>query len=102
MMADKLTLLVVDKLTMGEVPVLEKMSGFSVIDIIDMDGGAVPMSVLMGLAYLTERRARPSLKKQMYTNLTAAEFMQRLEDKFEFETVDDEEDDESPDPTEAA
>ena len=102
---DKLRLLGVDQLTMGEVPVLEKMSGFSIIDVIEMDGGAIPMSVLMGLAYLTERRSRPTLKKQLYTNLTAAEFMVRLEEKFEFDTVDEEEEEDvapGPDPTEAA
>jgi len=103
---DKLRLLGVDQLTMGEVPVLEKMSGFSIIDVLEMDGGAIPMSVLMGLAYLTERRHRPLMKKQLYTNLTAAEFMQRLEEKFEFDVVDDEDGDDDaqpgPDPTEAA
>lgn len=103
---DKLRLLGVDQLTMGEVPVLEKMSGFSIIDVLEMDGGAIPMSVLMGLAFLTERRQRPAMKKQMYTNLTAAEFMQRLEEKFEFDVAEDDDEDDPPvpaaDPTEAA
>ncbi len=98
---DKLKLLGVDELTMGEVPVLEKMSGFSVLDVVNLDGGSVPMSVLMALAYLTERRGRPYLKQTEYTKLTSAEFMVRLEDKFQFDTVDDEEDDEE-DPTNAA
>jgi hypothetical protein len=77
------------------------MSGFSVIDLIDMDGGAIPMSALMALAYLTERRGRPTMKKTVYTKLTAAEFMVRLQERFEFTTVEDDEDGPE-DPTEAA
>jgi hypothetical protein len=100
-MSDKLKLLGVDELTMGEVPVLEKMSGFSVLDVVQHDGGSVPMSVLMALAYLTERRGRPYLKQAEYTKLTSTEFMARLEDRFEFDTVDDEEDGQE-DPTNAA
>ena len=102
-MPDKVKLLGVEQLTMGEVPVLEKMSGFSILDVVNLDGGSVPMSVLMALAYLTERRGRPYLKQTEYTKLTAAEFMARLEERFEFDTVDEDDDEaEQEDPTPAA
>lgn len=100
---DKLKLLQVDQLTMGEVPTLEKMSGFSVIDIMDMDGGAIPMSVLMALGYLTEKRHRPQMKTSYYTKLSTAEFMQYLSDRFEFGTHEDDVEGEAvEDPTGAA
>lgn len=100
---DKLKLLQVDQLTMGEVPTLEKLSGFSVIDIMEMDGGAIPMSVLMALAFLTEKRARPQMKTSYYTKLSTAEFMQRLSDRFEFGTHEDEDEGQAvEDPTGAA
>lgn len=101
-MADKLKLLGVDELTMGEVPVLEKMSGFSILDVVNLDGGSVPMSVLMALAYLTERRGRPLIKQAEYTKLTSTEFMHRLEDRFQFDTVDEDEEGVEEDPTSAA
>jgi hypothetical protein len=101
----KLKLLGIDQLKMDEVPILERMSGYSVIDLLDLDGGAVPMSALMALAYLTERRERPKLKKSYYTNLSAVEFMQVFQDKFEFDVVEDDDGEpsgDSEDPTEAA
>ncbi len=87
-MSDKLRLLQVDQLRMDEVPILEKMSGYSVIDLLDMDG-QVPMAVIMALAYLTERRGRPQMRKSVYLKLSTTEFMQYLQDRFEFDTVDD-------------
>lgn len=83
-MSDKLRLLQVDQLRMDEVPILEKMSGYTVMDLFDMDG-QVPMAVIMGLAYLTERRGRPAMKRSVYLKMTASEFMQHLQDRFEFE-----------------
>ena len=102
-MADdgKVRLLQVDQLTMGEIPVLERMSGFSLIDILEMDGGAIPMSVLMALAYLTEKRTRPQIKQTVYTQLKTTEFMARLEEKFIFEEAAGPEDG-TEDPTSAA
>lgn len=87
-MSDKLKLLQVDQLRMDEVPILERMSGYSVMDLFDM-GGQVPMAVIMALAYLTERRGRPQMKKSQYLQLTTSEFMQHLQDRFEFDQTSD-------------
>lgn len=87
-MSDKLKLLQVDQLRMDEVPILERMSGYSVMDLFDM-GGQVPMAVIMALAYLTERRGRPAMRQSQYLQLTTSEFMQHLTDRFEFEQTAD-------------
>ena len=87
-MSDKLKLLQVDQLRMDEVPILERMSGYSVMDLFDM-GGQVPMAVIMALAYLTERRGRPAMRQSQYLQLTTSEFMQHLTDRFEFEQTSD-------------
>ena len=86
-MADKLKLLTVDELRMDEVGLVEKLSGFAMADLMELDG-AVPNVVIMALAYVTERRVKPKLKPDTYRQMTTDQFIRHLYARFEFEASD--------------
>lgn len=96
---DKLPLLTIDKLVMAEVRVFEKMAGYTVQEVYALGEGAMPAGVIMALAYLTEKRHRPSTKRERYEQMSYLQMVQLLDKHFTFETVEDEADE---DPTPAA
>lgn len=105
---DKLTLLTLDKLTMAEVVEFERMSGLTMSEAYAHQGDP-HHSVIMALAYLTERRANrtaPGARKSFWERLPLSEFHAYFRDRFEFEELDDggEDDgeDDTEDPTNAA
>jgi len=81
--ADKLKLLTVDELRMDEVAIVERMSGYSLTDLGDI-ANSPPTSLVMALAYVTERRQRPGLKAEAYNSLNPQAFVKKLYATFEF------------------
>ena len=86
-MADKLKMLTVDELRMDEVAIVERMSGYSLTDLGDI-AQSPPTSLVMALAFVTERRAKPGLKPEAYNSLNPQQFVKRLYANFEFEASD--------------
>jgi len=84
---NKLKMLTVDELRMDEVALVERMSGYSLTDLGQL-GSSPPTSLVMALAYVTERRTNPQLKAEAYNSLTPAQFVKRLYARFEFEASD--------------
>lgn len=96
---EKLELLMVNQLLMAEVRIFEKMSGFTVQELYARGHDEpMPAAALMALAYLTEKRARPSTRRDTYEQFTYQQLISHLGAAFTFETV-DEEDGEGEDPT---
>jgi len=85
--ADKLKMLTVDELRMDEVAHVERMSGYSLTDLGDF-AQSPPTSLVMALAFVTERRAKPGLKPESYNSMTPNAFVKRLYATFEFEQSD--------------
>lgn len=86
-MSDKLKLLTVDELRMDEVGLVERVSGFALQDLMELDG-AVPNIVIMALAYVTERRVKPKLKPDAYRQMNTDQFIRHLYARFEFDESD--------------
>lgn len=97
---DKLTMLTIDKLVMAEIRVFEKMSGYTIQEVFQESENSMPTGVIMALAYLTEKRVRPSVKRERYEQLSYGGLVKLLEKHFTFDVPD--EDDDDPDPTKAA
>lgn len=97
---EKLKLLTVDKLVMSEVRTFEKMAGYTIQELYQRGADEpMPTTALMALAFLTEKRTRPAVKRETYERLSFGGLMKRLESRFEFEQVESADgEDENPTP----
>lgn len=84
----KMQLVTVDKLRMDEVGILERLSGFTLAQLMQGEGNGSTM-VLMALAHLSERRVNPKAKPDRLQKMAGVEFIKHLHDNFTFETLDD-------------
>jgi hypothetical protein len=104
---DKLPLVKLDELTMGEVVKFEQFTGMTVKDVfvITQSDQDMPAAVVMGLAWLTARREdprSPHAQADFWTSLTYQRFVSEFSKRFEFAVPDAAVEGDVEDPTEAA